>query len=53
MTMKDFKRKLTKDIRHMKVELSLIRPTPLNYGYYVDLLIKCSIYEDILQEISL
>ena len=53
MTMKDFKKKLTKEIRYMKIELSLIKPTPLNYNYYVDLLIKCSIYEDILKEISI
>ena len=53
MTTKDFKVRLKKEIKMMKTELSLIKATPLSYNYYVDLLVKCLIYEDILKEISL
>ena len=53
MTMRELKKMLAKQIKMMKLELSLIRPSALNYNYYVDLLVKCSIYEDILKEISL
>lgn len=51
--MRQLKRRLTKEVKMMKIELSLIRPSPLSYNYYVDLLVKCSIYEDILKEVSL